>query len=118
MAPFEPNEILACLLVLLATGIIAVVRAHPANTARTRAWWGRFLVLALLLLAAQIATNLEQIFAVDTVANGALNLMEHLALLAASLWALNLSVNALSEACQRQADAGEAAGNGPDHSAA
>lgn len=103
VAPFEPNEVMACLFVLLALVITAAVRAHPANTARTRAWWGRFLVLLGLLLVAELATNVEQAFADGSAARKVTNLIEHLALLVAGMWALALSVRALLEAHQRTA---------------
>ena len=116
MTPFEPNEILALLLVLTATVITTLVRAHPANTARTRAWWGRFLTLAGLLLVAELATNLEQPFAEGTVPRGVLNLLEHLALLAAAAWALRMAGRALIETHRRTAVTEEVRGDGRDHS--
>jgi len=112
LAPFEPNEILALVFVLLAFVITAVVRAHPANTGRTRAWWSRFLVLLGILLLAELATNIEQLWAAGTVPRDTLNLVEHLALLVAAGWALCIGVNALVETHQRTAASGEVSAGG------
>lgn len=116
VAPFEPNEVMAFLLVLIAAAITAAVRAHPANTARTRTWWNRFLALTGLLLVAELATNIEQPFAEGTMPRTVLNLVEHLALLSAALWALNMAVRALVETHQRTAVTEEVKGDGGDHS--
>ena len=116
MAPFEPNEVLAFAFVLLALIVTAVVRAHPANTGRTRSWWGRFLALLVLLLIAELATNVEQAWPDDSSARATMNLIEHLALLVAGGWALVIAIRALVETHKRMSNHEEAGEHGSDHS--
>jgi hypothetical protein len=82
---------------------MAGVRAHPANTPRTRLWWGRFLVLLWLETVSQVCTNVEQLFPSGSVANGALNITEHLFATATGAMAVFIAYHALMEAYARRA---------------
>ncbi len=101
---YEVNELLALAFVVIAGIATMLVRAHPSNTKRTREWWGRFLVLVGFLLAAQIATNVEEAFPPDTTPAVSLNILEHVSLVAAGAWALALAIRGLVETYARQAD--------------
>lgn len=101
----QTNEVLALLFTLLAAAATVVVRAHPANTPRTREWWGRFLALVGLVLLAQVATNLEEVLPAEAPALW-LNLLEHVSLAGAGAWALALSVRGLAERYARRAETG------------
>lgn len=92
----ELNELLA--LIFVAITCVATIAAyrHPANTPRTRAWWGRFLRLLGLLIIAQIATNIEQFYPTDGPGD-ALNALEHLSLIGAGVWGLTMTLRGLSE---------------------
>ncbi len=109
LGPFEITEIVALGVLLAALVVMTRVRAHPANTPRTRLWWGRFLALLGLETVSQLGTNLEQLFPVDARAYAALNLIEHLFAAAAGLMALVIAYHALLEAVTRQAAEGEGA---------
>ena len=101
MKPLEVNEVLALAFVLVAYGATLVARGQPSNTPRTRAWWGRFLVMLSFLLVAELATNLEQYFADGTTARDALNILEHAFLAGTGAWALVISILGLMEAYAR-----------------
>lgn len=101
----QTNEVLALFFVLLAAAATIVVRAHPANTPRTREWWGRFLALVGLVLLAQVATNLEEVLSAGALAMW-LNVLEHVSLTAAAAWALALSVRGLAERYARRVETG------------
>ncbi|HUS81333.1 MAG TPA: hypothetical protein VM283_08710 [Armatimonadota bacterium] len=101
MGPFELNESLAFIFVLVAFISTLLVRMHPSNTPRTRSWWGRFLVLLALVLVAETATNVELLWPADSASSMAINDFEHLALVAAAVWALVMSIRALVEVQKR-----------------
>ncbi len=104
MYGLEVNEVFALVFVIVATVITGMVRLHPANTVQTRVWWGRFLILLCILVIAQLCTNLEQFGGAD---NRTLNIIEHLALLAAGLWALHIAIEGIRRAYWRVAQGGE-----------
>jgi len=103
---YEVNELLALAFVTIAGIATVLVRAHAANTPRTREWWGRFLVLVGFLLVAQIATNVEQGFAATSGPGQSLNILEHLSLVAAGAWALALTIRGLAETYARHGPEG------------
>lgn len=92
----ELNELIALVLVTIAALATIAVRAHSANTPRTREWWGRFLRLLVLLIVAQVATNLEELYPGESPGD-LLNVIEHLAMAAAAAWAVAMSLRGLSE---------------------
>ncbi len=98
----ETNEVLALAFVVVAFAATLAVRAHHSNTPRTRNWWGRFLVLLAFLLAAEIATNIEEFFAETSSAHQVLNVVEHVSLVVAGGWALALSARGLAESHARR----------------
>ncbi len=110
IGPFEVTEVLALAVLLVALVVMARVRAHPANTPRTRLWWGRFLTLLGLETVSQVCTNLEQLFPDGSAANTVLNVGEHLFAWATGIMAMVIAYQALVEAVARQASAeGESA---------
>ena len=101
MGAFETNEIVAFVTVALAFGATLLARQHPANSPRTRLWWTRFLAMLALLMAAQAATNLEQLWASDSVAGQVINLLEHLLLCGAAAGAMSIGIRGIHEAFRR-----------------
>lgn len=109
VGPFEVTEVLALGILLVAIAVMARVRAHPANTPRTRLWWGRFLTLLGVETVSQAFTNLEQLFLEGSVANTVFNVGEHLFAWATGAMAVVIAYQALVEAVVRQVSAeGEA----------
>lgn len=104
LGSFELSEIIGLVFLLAALVITAVARAHPANTPRTRLWWGRFVGLLALLTLSQVATNVEQPFPADSLAREVWNLLEHLSEALAGLWACVIAFQGLVEALARQDD--------------
>lgn len=105
LGPFEITEVVALGVLLAALYVMARVRAHPANTPRTRLWWGRFLTLLWLETGSQVCTNVEQLFADGSAANTGLNITEHLFAAATGVMAMVIAYHALIEAVARQAPA-------------
>ncbi|MBP8953299.1 MAG: hypothetical protein KBI47_12960 [Armatimonadetes bacterium] len=101
MGVFEINEIVALIAVALACAATMAARAHPANSARTRLWWTRFLFMLVLVLCAQIATNLEQLWQDDMLEHRVLNTLEHLLLCSAGAGAMVIGVRGIREAFLR-----------------
>lgn len=101
MDALEINEMVALITVTLACAATVAARAHPANSPRTRLWWTRFLAMLVLVLCAQIATNLEQFWADTTMAHQTLNVLEHLLLCGAGAGAMAIGVRGIREAFLR-----------------
>ncbi|NSW57616.1 MAG: hypothetical protein HPY44_16520 [Armatimonadetes bacterium] len=101
MGVLEVNEIVALVAVALACAATLSARAHPANSARTRLWWTRFLAMLVLFLCAQIATNLEQLWQDDMLQHQVLNALEHMLLCGAGAGAMLIGVRGIREAFLR-----------------
>lgn len=106
----EVNEVLALFCVLVAFVATIGARLHPANTPYTIRWWRRFLVMLSFILAAQAATNLEQLYAATSLAHEVLNVAEHLCFALGGLWAAHISMRAITSAFERSGEGGETAG--------
>lgn len=100
--PLEVSEVIGLVCLVAALILTATVRAHPANTPRTRQWWGRFVGLLTLLTLSQTATNVEQFFPTGSFAYESLNLLEHLSEMLAGLWACVIAFKGLVEALARR----------------
>ncbi len=110
MEALEVNEVLALFCVMVAFAATIGARMHPANTPYTSRWWRRFLVMLSFVLAAQVATNLEQLYADTSIAYQALNVAEHLFFMVGGLWAAHISMRAITSAFERGCEGGETAG--------
>ncbi|HCU36350.1 MAG TPA: hypothetical protein DGT21_13145 [Armatimonadetes bacterium] len=107
VGPLEVNEVLALLCVLVAFVATIGARLHPANTPYTSRWWRRFLVMLSFILAAQVATNVEQLYAETSLTHRVINLLEHVCFAFAGLWAAHISMRAITLAFGRSGEGGE-----------
>lgn len=105
----EINEVLALVCVLVAFVATIGARLHPANTPYTGRWWRRFLVMLSFILAAQVATNLEQLYPDTSLAHRAINVAEHLCFALGGLWAAHISMRGITHAFERGGEGGETA---------
>lgn len=104
---FEISELIALAVMVTALLVMVRVRAHPANTPRTRQWWGRFVAVLLVETISLVCTNLEQVFPEHSTGNIIFNLTEHLFAMATGMLALMIVYHALRETQGRLVEGGE-----------